>query len=569
MKKFLLVVLVVFLTATVLASFAACDKKGGENLTLGIYNDGAKVTDLTQDGDNYYAKVKVDKTTSFAVVDGDGKSHTVTMEASADEYTVVALKESGSYKVEAWPKKRAVIWVAALLAGGFYDPNVTDYDENGEEIIVGKPVWDPLPIDDVKLIDYINPDQMMNAVKKLIPTLLPLLPDLLYPVLEGEEDKTNLIWNLSLNGKGEPNNPDLIPANGVDHRVKYGVLSAYQDHAEALAELLKDTDTDSAVFNYDWRMDNRSSVNALQKYIYDNKYTDVVLFSHSLGGNIVAGYLAQNSLNRTLVKRYVSFGGAFLGSFDALFAIENTMDYLSAVMANMGLDLESMTSMLPGNFIENLKKKYDLDAVLQSLQNMLVNMYSFPQLVPTFDLISGKQYGENGDGVAITVDGKAITTEADLYAFYESRPWAWQRDENNEYVYDANGKHVVRQVVKELKQYHDSLYVHNADGSRTFSTMLVDTYYVTGTNILTFCGADYVGEGEDATLEYRTTMNGDKQVLLYSTLVNQDPEDIEEGKLITIPDKDHFQVGCDFALVGDIVIENVNEVFFPDQESND
>ncbi|MBQ7652879.1 MAG: hypothetical protein IJS93_00705 [Clostridia bacterium] len=565
MKKFLLVTLIVFLTATVLAAFVGCNGgKADVSLASGVYLDGAKVTEFTKDGDTYFAKVKADKTTSFAVVDGDGKSHTVTVEASADEYTVVAVKESGSYKVEAWRKKRAVVWVAALLAGGFYDPNYPEIDDDGNDIVVGKAIWDPLPYDDVKLIDYINPDKMMEAIGKLVPKLIPLLDDLLYPVLEMREDKTNLIWNLSLNGKGEPNNPDMIPANGVDSRVKYGVLSAYRDHAENLAERLEGTDTDAVVFNYDWRMDNRQSVNALQKFIYDNKYTDVVMFSHSLGGNIVAGYLAQNSLNRSVVKRYVSFGGAFLGSFDALFAIENTMDYLMAVVANMGMDIEALTGSLPID-VNSFLKDYDIDAVLKALQDMLVNMYSFPQLVPTFDLISGKQYGENGDGVAITVDGKAITTEEELYAFYETRPWAWQRDEDNEYVYDSNGKHVIRQVVKELKQYHDSLYVYNADGSRTFSTKLVDTYYVTGANILTFCGADYVGEGEDATLEYRTTMNGDKQVLLYSTLVNQDPEEIEEGKYIRIEGKDHFQVGCDYELVGDIIMNAVDEVFFPNE----
>ena len=565
MKKFLLVTLIVFLTATVLAAFVGCNGgKADVSLASGVYLDGAKVTEFTKDGDTYFAKVKADKTTSFAVVDGDGKSHTVTVEASADEYTVVAVKESGSYKVEAWRKKRAVVWVAAILAGGFYDPNYPEIDDDGNDIVVGKAIWDPLPYDDVKLIDYINPDKMMEAIGKLVPKLIPLLDDLLYPVLEMREDKTNLIWNLSLNGKGEPNNPDMIPANGVDSRVKYGVLSAYRDHAENLAERLEGTDTDAVVFNYDWRMDNRQSVNALQKFIYDNKYTDVVMFSHSLGGNIVAGYLAQNSLNRSVVKRYVSFGGAFLGSFDALFAIENTMDYLMAVVANMGMDIEALTGSLPID-VNSFLKDYDIDAVLKALQDMLVNMYSFPQLVPTFDLISGKQYGENGDGVAITVDGKAITTEEELYAFYETRPWAWQRDEDNEYVYDSNGKHVIRQVVKELKQYHDSLYVYNADGSRTFSTKLVDTYYVTGANILTFCGADYVGEGEDATLEYRTTMNGDKQVLLYSTLVNQDPEEIEEGKYIRIEGKDHFQVGCDYELVGDIIMNAVDEVFFPNE----
>jgi|GEM_PF-6514961 len=545
MKKFLILVLTVFVLSTVVLAFSACGDKT-DATPSGIYKDGALTSEFVKDGDVYYAKVANEGVTSLAVVDQENKTHTVTLDSSSTEYTIVSYKENNEYKVEAWPKKRAIVWVAALLAGGFYD---VEEDE---------PVWDPLPYDDVKLIEFINPDNMSKGISKLVRKLIPILDDLVMPILNNEQSKDNLIWSMSLNGYGVPNNPDLVPAIGIDHRVQYGVLSAYQEHAEQLKEEFADTDV--VIFDYDWRMDNRDSSAALQKYIYDHKYTDVVMFSHSLGGNIVAGYLANNALNRAVVKRYVSFGGAFLGSFDALFAIENTQKYLMAVMENMGMDI---TGMIPPALL-GLLDGIDVDAIFGVLSDLLVNMYSFPQLVPTFDLISGKQFGENGDGVAFTVDGKAITTSDELYAFYQTRPWAWQRNEKNEYVYDENGNHVVREVVKDLKNYHDSLYVQNADGTRTFSTFLVDTCYVTGSNIITFCGADYVGSGEDAELSYRTTLNGDKQVLLYSTLINQDPSEIPQEKFIVFEGKDHFQVGCDYELIKDVILDNIREVFYPE-----
>ena len=542
MKKIVLAVLVVFVMATVLTTLVACADNGKADGPVGIYKDGKEFASFTKDGDNYYAKVDAKSTTSLAVVDGNGHSHTVTLPASDKAYTIVALKGDKGYTVEAWPEKKAVVWVTALLSGGFYDVE--------EE----KAVWDPLPFDDVKLIDFINPDKMGESVAALLKKILPKFDDIFGATLENEESSDNFIWSLALNGLGEPNNPNVVTANGIDHRCQYGVLSAYQDHAEDLRATFPDTEI--VIFNYDWRMDNRNSVDALQNYIYEHKYTDVVMFSHSLGGNIVAGYLAKNQFNRSLVDRYVSFGGAFLGSFDALFAIEDTQQYLMAVAENMGMSLNDLPSWL--------LNAVDLDTLFGVLQDFLVNMYSFPQLVPTFELISGKQYSkEDGDGEAITVDGVAITTEEELYAFYETRPWAWQRDADNEYVYDANGNHVIREVVKDLKKYHDSLYVYNADGTRTFSTDLVDTYYVTGRNIITFCGADYSGSGEDEVLEYRTTLNGDKQVLLYSTLINQEPEDLDD-KFLGIDGYDHFQVGCDYNLVKDIIKAHIQEVFYPE-----
>ena len=111
------------------------------------------------------------------------------------------------------------------------------------------------------------------------------------------------------------------------------------------------------------------------------------------------------------------------------------------------------------------------------------------------------------------------------------------------------------------------MYVENEDGTGTFSTFLVDTYYVTGTNIDTFCGADYKGSGEDATLEVRMTKNGDKQVLLYSTLVNQPLQQvIDADHYIEYPNRDHFQVGCDYELVKDTIRSNIYAAFYPDMD---
>ncbi len=562
MKKLYLCLVVIFIGITLFASLQGCVKQP-DKMEIS-FNDGEKVSLLERADNEWYTYYTDNGASLVEITDPSGKVQRITLSGSANGKYVVTVKkgEKSGYEIEALPQKRAIIWVTALLSGGLYDA-----EDNTA-------AWDPLPYEDVYLSSFVNPDTMLNEGVKVVMRLFTdrksivyvdengdeqvksttAFNELLNPIMENVQDESNFIWNVGLDYNGVPHNPNIKAANGFDGKAQYGVLGAYIDHSKYLNA---EYEEDFIVFNYDWRLDNRTSVEALEDFINDNNYTDVVMFSHSLGGNIVAGYLAKNQYNRDRVARYVSMGGAFLGSFDALYTLEDIGSYLMAVIQNMELDLSSISSLL------KLIKLDNLEVVIDQVQDFIINMPSFVQLLPSYALISGKQYQEGGDGVAYTIDGKAITTEEELYAFYESRPWAWQKDTNGEYIIE-NGRYVVRDVVKDLKEYHDSLYVTLENGEKVFSTTLVDTYYVNGTGITSFCGADYVTlENGSYDITVRTSKNGDKQVLFYSGIVNQDENALKaNGKLITFPGQDHFQVGCTWELVGGVVRRMIDETFY-------
>lgn len=565
MKKLSLFVVVIIICITALSSLQGCDFLPDKTDILEIsINDGEKVALLERAEGEWYTYFEGNRDSQVKITDPSGKTQSIALSGSANGKYVLTFKkgQDGKYEIEALPQKRAIIWVTALLSGGLYDSEKNT------------PVWDPLPYEDVYLSKFVNPDTMLNEGINVVMRMFTdrktvtyvdehgeeqvrsttAFNELVDPILNNVKDETNMLWNLGLDYNGTPHNPNIRPANSFDSKVQYGVLGAYIDHSQYLNN---DYEDEFIVFNYDWRLDNRESVQALEDFINDNNYTDVVLFSHSLGGNIAAGYLAKSQYNRDRITRYVSLGGAFLGSFDALYTLEDIGSYLMAVVENMDIDLSSLSTLL------KLVKVDNLEVVIDQLQEFIVNMPSFIQLLPSYALISGKQYQEGGDGVAYTVDGRAITTEEELYAFYESRPWAWQKDENGEYIL-KNGEHIVRDVVKELKEYHDSLYVTLENGEKVFSTTLVDTYYVTGTGITSFCGADYTSdENGEYELSVRTSTNGDKQVLFYSGIINQDEKLLSsQGKLITFPGQDHFQVGCTWELVGGVVRRMIDEAFY-------
>lgn len=562
MKKLSFCIVIILVCLTLLASLQGCVNLP-DKMEISI-DEGEKIALLERAEGEWYTYYTEQPKPMIEITDPSGKNQSVELSGSANGKYVITVKKTakGKYEIEALPQKRAIIWVTALLSGGLYDAETNTA------------VWDPLPYEDVYLSKFVNPDTMLNEGINVVMRLFTdrktvtyvdengdeqiksttAFNELVDPISGNVQDKSNFIWNVGLDYNGVPHNPNIKAANSFDSKVQYGVLGAYIDHSQYLNA---EYEEDFIVFNYDWRLDNRESVEALEDYINDNNYTDVVLFSHSLGGNIVAGYLAKNQYNRDRVTRYVSMGGAFLGSFDALYTLEDIGSYLMAVVENMDMDLSSLSTLL------KLVKVENLEVVVEQLQDFIVNMPSFIQLLPSYALISGKQYQEGGDGVAYTIDGNAITTEEELYSFYESRPWAWQRDENGEYIFE-NGKHVVREVVKELKEYHDSLYVTLENGEKVFAATLVDTYYVTGTGITSFCGADYVSNGSgDYDITVRTSTNGDKQVLFYSGIVNQDEELLKaNGKLITFPGQDHFQVGCTWELVGGVVRRMIDEAFY-------
>lgn len=555
-SKIIAFILFVFVFACCLSSFVGCSTEKDAKIELNIEINGVQIEKLNEkDSSSWYADIELKENDNVKITQTKNIVYQKNITESG-KYTVVANKNEKNFDVEIRKQKKGIIWVTALLSGGLYD------FENQQN------AWDPLPYEDVRLNDFLDPETSNAFIGNLVAKLLVGDPDypnfklenLLNPLMLNSQNSSNMLWNVGLDNYGKPYNSAVTVDNDGASRAKYGVLNAYRPHYEDIYELY-DGDIDFHIFNYDWRLDCRDGAKKLEEYIEQNKFTDILLFSHSMGANVVASYLANSEYNRSRISKYVSIGGSFLGSFDVLYTMEDMESYFNTVSSSLGLDalLDGMPS-----FIKTIINSLNLKKVLGNVQTFVSNLDSFVQLLPSFDLISGKQYGENGDGKAFTIDGVEITDEDSLYEFYESRPWAWQKDENNEYVMDEN-KHVLRDIVKDLKNFHYSSYVTLDDGTKVHSTTLVDTVYVLGGNVTSFCGADL--NTEDNKLTFRTTQNGDLQVLFYSGIVNLDENKLREnGKLIEIENGNHIEIGCYYKLIKDTFTSQVAE--FWGQPSN-
>ncbi|MDR2635071.1 MAG: hypothetical protein LBC13_03705, partial [Clostridiales bacterium] len=243
-------------------------------------------------------------------------------------------------------KTKAIIIVPALTASGLYDTST------------GLPVWDPLPYD-VYYPEVLGGNLNFSKIfqvnvleeDKTGADIMTLLGDIL------TDSPSSLLNQVALDQYGRSTgNPNIAPANGYDNKIQYGVLGAYKDEFDALKELYGD-DYDVHVFNYDWRMDNRGSSELLEKFVNDNGYKEIILISHSMGGNVVAGYLARSAENRSKVKAYLPYAASFLGSFDALMYLDNpfaAFDYiLGAAGGEDAAEMPALLRLLLGGILDN------------------------------------------------------------------------------------------------------------------------------------------------------------------------------------------------------------------------
>ncbi|MDR3216286.1 MAG: hypothetical protein LBT55_02565 [Clostridiaceae bacterium] len=448
-------------------------------------------------------------------------------------------------------ERKAIIFIPALTASGLYDT------------ITGKPVWDPLPYD-LYYDELMGEDvEMSNMLARILQTdkqpgeertgenLLVLIGNIL------SNSPNSLIRQISLDQYGvAENNPNLAPANGYDNKIQYGVLGAYKKEYDELKTIYGD-EYDVHIFNYDWRMDNRVSSALLEEFINENGYNEVILISHSMGGNVAAGYLARSAENRAKVKAYLPYAASFLGSFDALMYLDNPMaafDYISGFLGDS--DVPFITELLtsPG--------------VKSQVENLLWNMTSLIQLLPTYEFLTSDQYADGAAGLYL--DGVPIASKDALYEFYSSRFWSYLRDADGNIATDANGNSMQKDVVKTLRAFHDSLYVTLDDGSRVFASTLVNTYYFVSNGSATHdayyvAAADLPSQGVPApryasNSNLTTSRSGDGIVPYFSALAGQSVSKIAENHLFDDYTAGHADTGCLWSVMRDHTLEVLKEV---------
>lgn len=455
--------------------------------------------------------------------------------------TVVSLAVLGCalwYGMRQKPK-RGIVIVTALLSGG-----LVEVKDDGTETVV----WDPVPMDEFPIQEVLLPDGSLNISTELVTEILNSFENGILDVLDlvtGEDGFINALKVDKNTGKSVRN---IKPATSeTDSHVKYGVLNVYKQTYDRMVAEYGD-EAEVSVFNYDWRLDNVENGRLLEEYINSKGYDEVILTSHSMGGNVVSCYLARSEENRSKVKLYCAYAPSLLGSVDALAYIEDPMR-----LGDM-LDIDGIKSMLPdvaAGMVDSIVETV-LNDVMADFIRGFTSLY---QLFPSPYIMESAQYSHTGSDYMITIDGEPIETREELIEFYASRPWAFNEDGEPIYVFqkEANGK-------TRLENFFDSAYVAT-DAGLVHSTTLVNTVYFVGTGISGRERATYITD-EDGNIVLDRTYNsydGDNMVLVYSATAALGPE---APNAYVIDNGSHGPVGISFdALLKEKTFEEINKVW--------
>lgn len=455
--------------------------------------------------------------------------------------TVVSLAVFGCalwYGMRQKPK-RGIVIVTALLSGG-----LVEVKDDGTETVV----WDPVPMDEFPIQEVLLPDGSLNISTELVTEILNSFENGIFDALTlvtGEDGFINALQVDRSTGKSVRN---IKPATSeTDSHVKYGVLNVYKQTYDSMVAEYGDK-AEVSVFNYDWRLDNVENGRLLEEYINSKGYDEVILTSHSMGGNVVSCYLARSEENRSKVKLYCAYAPSLLGSIDALTYIEDPMR-----LGDM-LDIDGIKNMLPSaaaGMVDSIIETVLNDVMAEFIRGF-TSMY---QLFPSPYLMESAQYSHTGSDYMITIDDEPIETREELIEFYASRPWAFNEDGEPIYVFqkEANGK-------TRLENFFDSAYVAT-DAGLVHSTTLVNTVYFVGTGISGRERATYITDADGNIVLDKTynSYDGDNMVLVYSATAALGPD---APNAYVIDNGSHGPVGISFdALLKEKTFEEINKVW--------
>ncbi|MBR2480672.1 MAG: hypothetical protein IKB56_05115 [Clostridia bacterium] len=186
--------------------------------------------------------------------------------------------------------KRGIVIVTAFLSGGLYlnNPDGTQTQ-----------LWDPaLNYEDFPVQEVMDPVNGLVLSEELINKVISGLGGLggVVDVLLNEEK--SIFNNLSVDIVTGKSIKDISPANpDSPNRLKYGAINCYRETYDEMVAEYGDI-AEVVVFNYDWRLDNEDNALLLEKFINERGYDEVVLTSHSMGGNVVSLYLQKEEKSR-------------------------------------------------------------------------------------------------------------------------------------------------------------------------------------------------------------------------------------------------------------------------------
>ena len=423
----------------------------------------------------------------------------------------------GSYLTYAY-EKRALIILPGLFGSGLYDTATGEY------------IWDNFEgVEDVSFSTVMTADGInLLGVTGLI--LNEVVQEELGKIManEGLGEPDSLLNMIAMNPDGTSTIPTIERVPWSDQsRWRYGVINAQKDMWESINARYGDV-YDVQIFNYDFRKDTRYNADKLEEYIDEMKYKEVILAAHSNGGPVVATYLAKSEKNRKKVSKFVSYHSPLLGSVAGISILEN----VNGMIAGLKDTLSGR-----GYLIDMLSD--NIDSVFTNQFLSLVNMWTPYQLLPSYEVFNTEFQGELA---GIYLDGERMEFESqqELWEFYCTRPWA--KLEGGD----------LRPPMEQWLESRDAMYVTQKDGSKIFSTKLVDTTYINGSGKAGGYKIYYVTNPMtgDVILDHmEDSLKGDGVVLSVSATVGDfDPENTQyfEGH-------DHYAILYDYENVAEAI----------------
>lgn len=279
-------------------------------------------------------------------------------------------------------------------------------------------------------------------------------------------------------------------------------------------------------WQYDWRQHNMGAAEQLEKFINGCGYEEVMFYTHSMGGIVVANYLSRSQENRDKVKLFMPFGAPFLGSMDAItnlftwlpdpnapeidweYYSNNLVSVVTALMGgeDLGLNLFDFAVGLVNYMLE-------VDFSLADLARTIASVY---ELLP-FDQYFNTQYFDEAKTETIMIDGIPVSAyvnknsalykdgEAFTGTSFQSYMAAfdWAKKENGEN----------QPAIANLVSYRDKFFFEK-DGKTVFVTELVPTEYIVGVGKSTTVAVDLTADGQ--IKEVYKSLLGDNTVPAYS-----------------------------------------------------
>lgn len=435
------------------------------------------------------------------------------------------LTACGETPGETSKNKKAVVICTALLSGGLYDTKTNEA------------IWDPVA-EGVYFQQVFPGGDMMGLVMAVLTDKTTY--DLIGGIMKYKDESVeNLLWQITLDEQGKSNNPNLRPANvrpttadgtfkstlyndsgevvdgygayTAGEKIQYGAIAAYRQQCLDLKARYEEQGWDVVVFNYDWRIDNRINSELLEQFIQTNGWEEVILTSHSMGGPVVAGYIARlqnkwleaeaeaqkNHTTQTAVKKpsdiiraYRAFSPATAGSLDAIYYMDDPVGAVADVVN--GAVGDTLGGVVLG-----------VDAISEGVKKLagplMQNLTSVMQLLPFQTFADSDYYGENESPVY--VDGVPVTN---MYEWYCSRPWAHTSDwkPGVDGIYDK-----LKPGMKNLPEYWDSFYVKEepSDNVRVYAPELVNTTYCLGVGYNTTKSVQIVTKDTDTVKVNKVT----------------------------------------------------------------